>query len=121
MTWLPLEKNKHVLQLVMNALHGYCVQNNLTVNTIKSQLMQVSRRKPANLLELDYNGSSFTWVDSFKYLGLNISWTNNLSKGLITTCQQARKAQKVIDMQNMNYPTVSLDNIFELFDDLVKF
>ena len=53
---LLIEKKK------MNALHEYCVQNDLTVNTSKSQLMQVSRRKITNLPELDYNGSSLTWV-----------------------------------------------------------
>ena len=67
-----IAKNRHGLQLGMNALHNYCVQNDLTVNTLKSQLMQVSRRKITNLPELDYNGSSLTWVDSFKYLGVNI-------------------------------------------------
>ena len=71
MTWFSLQKTGHGLQLGMNALHEYCVQNDLTVNTSKSQLMQVSSRKIPNLPELDYNGSSLTWVDSFKYLGVN--------------------------------------------------
>ena len=115
-----IAKNRHGLQLGMNALHEYCVQNDLTVNTSKSQLMQVSRRKITNLPELDYNGSSLAWVDSFKYLGVNISRTNNLSKGLNAACQQARKAQKVLDMHIMNHSTVSLNHIFELFDSLIK-
>ena len=38
-----IAKNRHGLQLGMNALLEYCVQNDLTVNTLKSQLMQVSR------------------------------------------------------------------------------
>ena len=46
-----IAKNRHSLQLGMNALHEYCVQNDLTVNTSKSQLMQVSRRKIPNLPE----------------------------------------------------------------------
>ena len=115
-----IAKNRHGLQLGMNALHEYCVQNDLTVNTSKSQLMQVSRRKITNLPELDYNGSSLAWVDNFKYLGVNISRTNNLSKGLNAACQQARKAQKVLDMHIMNHSTVSLNHIFELFDSLIK-
>ena len=60
------------------------------------------------------------WVDSFKYLDVNISRTNNLSKGLNAACQQARKAQKVLDMHIMNHSTVSLNHIFELFDSLIK-
>ena len=120
MTWFSLQKNRHGLQLGMNELHEYCVQNDLTVNTSKNLLMQVSRRKIPNLPELDYNGSSLIWVDSFKYLGVNISRTNNLSKGLNAACQQARKVQKVFDMHIMNHSTVSFNHIFELFDSLIK-
>ena len=118
---LIAKKTRHGLQLGMNALHEYSVQNDLTVNISKSQLMQVSRRKILNLPELDYNRSSLTWVDSFKYLGVNISRTNNLSKGVNAACQQARKAQKVLDVHIMNHSTVSLINhIVELFDSLIK-
>ena len=49
------------------------------------------------LINLLNNGSSLAWVDSFKYLVVNISRTNILSKGLNAACQQARKAQKVLD------------------------
>ena len=44
-----IAKNRHGLQLGMNALHEYCVQNDLTVNTLTGQLMEVSRRTIANL------------------------------------------------------------------------
>ena len=118
--FVHIAKNRHGLQLGMNALHGYCVQNDLTVNTLKSQLMQFSRRKIAILQEFDYNGSSFNWVDSFKYLGVNISRTNNISKGLNATCQQAGKAKKVLDLQIMNHSTVSQNHIFEFFHPLLN-
>ena len=35
------------LQRDINALHSFCIENNLTVNTGKSKLMYVSKRKPA--------------------------------------------------------------------------
>ena len=101
MTWFSLQKNKHGLQLGMTALYEYCMKNDLTVNTNKSHLMQVFRRKSTNQPEIYYNDRPLTWVDSFKYHGVNISMTNNLSKGLNKICQQASKAQRVLDMQTV--------------------
>ena len=62
-----IAKDKHGLQLGMNALYGYCMENGLTVNTNKSHLMQVSRRKSTNQPEIYYNDTPHTWVDSFIY------------------------------------------------------
>ena len=107
-----IAKNKHGLQLGMNALYEYCMENDLTVNTNKSHLMQVSRRKSTNQPEIYYKDRPLVWVDSFRYLGVNISMTNNLSKGLNEICQQASKAQRVLDMHTVNHPTVSLNDIF---------
>ena len=74
--------------------------------------MQVSRRKSTNQPEIYYKVRPFTWVDSFRYLGVNISRTNNLSKGLNEICQQASKAQRVLDMHTVNHPMVSINHIF---------
>ena len=60
------------------------------------------------------------WVDSFRYHGVNIHRTNNLSKGLKLTCQQAKKAQLTLDMHISSHLTVSLNHIFEFFDCLIK-
>ena len=95
-----IAKDKHGLQLGRNALYGYCMENDLTVNTNKSHLMQVSIRKSTNQPEIYYNDTPLAWVDSFRYLGVIISRTNNLSKGLKEISQQARKAQRVTDVHN---------------------
>ena len=87
------------------------MDNDLTVNTSGSDFMHVLRRKAANQPEIYYNDIFPTRVDSFRYLGVNISRTNNLSKVLDETCQKTRKAQRVIDMYIVNHPTVSLDHI----------
>ena len=39
-----IAKDKHGLQLGMNVLCEYCMENDLTVNTNKSHLMHVSRK-----------------------------------------------------------------------------
>ena len=73
-----IAKDKHglqvKLQLGMNALYGYCIENDLTVNTNKSH-MHVSRRKSTNQPEIYRNDTPVTWVDSFRYLGVIISRT----------------------------------------------
>ena len=82
--------------------------------------MYVSKRKPASLPVIHYNNIPLRWVDSFRYLGVNIHRTNNLSKGLKLTCHQAKKAQSTLDMHTSSHPTVSLNHIFELFNCLIK-
>ena len=83
-----ISKTKHGLQLGMNALYKFCSTNTLTVNTNKSEVMSVSKRKPTSLPVIHYNNMPLRWVDSFRYLGVNIHRTNNLSKGLKLTCHQ---------------------------------
>ena len=59
----------------------------------KSELMYVSNRKPASLPVIHCNNMPLRWVDSLRYLGVNINSMNNRSKGLQLTCHQAKKAQ----------------------------
>ena len=82
--------------------------------------MYVSKRKPASLPAIHYNNMLFRWVNSFKYLGVNIHKTNNLSKGLKFVCHQAKKAQSTLDMHISSHSTVFLNHSFELFDCLIK-
>ena len=62
-----ISKTKHVLQLGMNALYEFCSANTLTVNTNKSEVMYVSKRKHASLPVIQYNNMPLRWVDSFRY------------------------------------------------------
>ena len=83
-------------------------------------MLYISKRKPASLPVIHNKNMPLGWVDSFRYLGVNIRRTSNLSKGLKLTCHQAKKAQSTLDMHISSHPTVSLNHIFELFDRLIK-
>ena len=86
-----ISKTKHGLHLGVNALE-FCSANTLALNTNKSEVMNVSKRNPASLPVIHYNNMPLrSYVDSFRYLGVNIHRTNNLSKGLKLTCHQQRK------------------------------
>ena len=82
--------------------------------------MYVSKRRPAKLRVIEYNLQPPQWVDSFKYLGVNISATHNFTNGMKAMCQQASKSQTVIDMHVLKQSTASLNIIFQLFDTLIK-
>ena len=75
-----ISKTKHGLQLGMNVFYEFCSANTLTVNTNKSEVMYVSKRKPTSLPAIHYNNMLLRWVNSFRYLGVNIHRTNNLNK-----------------------------------------
>ena len=49
-----LSKTEDGLQRGINALHSFCTENNLTVNTSKSKLMHVSKRRPSKLPVIEY-------------------------------------------------------------------
>ena len=66
------------------------------------------------------NHKALHFVDSFKYLGINISRTGKLTKGLTNVCQQADRAETVLDLHNLKHPSVSVNYNFELFDCLLK-
>ena len=114
-----LSQTEDGLQCGINVLHRFCTENNLTINTSKSKLMYISKRRPDKLPVIEYNSQPLQWVDSFKYLGVTFSSTNNFTKGMKTIWQQRSKSQTVIDMHVLKHPTVSLNHIFQLFDTLL--
>ena len=82
--------------------------------------MYVSSKKSKKLPILSYNQKAPQLVNSFKYLGINISRTGKLTEGLTNECQQADRAQNVLDLHILKHPSVSVNYIFELFDCLLK-
>ena len=108
------------LQHGMNALHEFCMSNNLTVNTSKSKAMYVSGKVKRKLPVIFYNQEPLDWVEDFKYLGVHIARNGKLTNGLKNVCQQARRAQATLDLHIIKHPSVSIQHIFELFDCLIK-
>ena len=108
-------KTSEGLQAGLNALYEFCTTNSLTVNTEKSKEMYVSSKKSKKLPILSYNHEALQFVNSFKYLGINISRTGKLTEGLTNLC-----AQTVLDLLILKHHSVSVNHIFELFDCLLK-
>ena len=92
----------------MNALHEFCVSNNLTVNTSKSKAMYVSGKIKRKLPVIYYNQEPLDWVEDFQYLGVHIARNGKLTNGLKNVCQQARRAQGTLDLHIIKHPSVSI-------------
>ena len=73
-----LAQTEAEFQRGINALHSYCIENNLTVNTGKSKLIYVSKRKPAKLPVIVYDMQPLQWVNSFKYLGVTLIFLDQM-------------------------------------------
>ena len=103
-----LSQTEDRLQRGINALHSFCTENDLTVNTSKCKLVYVSKIRPAKLPVIEYNLQPLQWVDSFKYLGVTLSATNNFTKGMKVICQPASKSQTVIEIHVLKHTLLSL-------------
>ena len=73
-----VNQTENKLQRDINALHCFCTENNLTVNTSKSKLMYIMYLKENELPLIEYDLQPRQWVDSFKYPGVTFSASNNL-------------------------------------------
>ena len=82
--------------------------------------MYVSSKKSKKLPILSYNHEALQFVDSFKYLGINISRAGKLTEGLTNVCQLADRAQVVLDLHLLKHPFISVNHISELFDCLLN-
>ncbi len=116
-----IAKSSDGLQQGLEELNRFCNANRLTVNTDKSNLMCFTqKRKDIILPSLYYDTTSLNWVTQFKYLGVSFSNRNSFKGGLETLCQQAYRAQTVVDLHILKHKTVSVKYILDLFDTLVK-
>ncbi len=111
---------KLAIQKALDALHSFCLNNKLTVNTKKTKAMYVSKRTPRDLAPTTYNGCELEWVDHFRYLGVSLSNTNKMTKGLQVVCQEALRPQAVIFMHMLKHRQVSINHLFSLFDTLLR-
>ena len=108
------------LQSGLDALHSYCTINKLTVIIKKSKVMCFANKLPNELPYLQYNQEIIEWVSEFKYLGVTFSSQNTFTGGLEKLCQQAQRAQTVVDLHVLKHKTISVEYILDLFDTLVK-
>ena len=118
-----LADNEVGLQDGLQALlvHTYIVlKHKLTVNTAKSKVMYFSKKVSKSSSTILYNDKPLEYVQSFKYIGLNFNRKCSFAESVDKLCSQARKAQTVVDLYIMRYPTMSVEHALQLFYSLIK-
>ena len=81
--------------------------------------MCFANKVPNHLPSLRYNEEATEWVNEFKYLGVTFSRRNTFTGGL-EMCQQAQRAQTIVDLHVLKHKTLSVEYLLDLFDTLVK-
>ena len=107
--------DKLSLKLLLNQLHSYCNEWNLTVNVNKTKTVIFCRRKSNHNLEFRYGNFVIDIVDSYVYLGVNLNYNgkfsirNNVKPG--NKSHGLKKAYK--------YELMDIETKLQLFDSIV--
>ncbi|XP_071508531.1 uncharacterized protein [Diadema antillarum] len=115
---LILADSAEELQLALNALHGYCIDWKLSVNTTKTKVLIFSRGKVRNFPLFSFGEDKLDVVDDFVYLGIQFNYNGSFKKAISKQVTQARKAlfSMSLKVQKLKLP---VDIQCELFDQLV--
>ena len=99
------------LQTGLDALHSYCtcIINKLTVNIKKNNVMCFANKLPNELPYLQYNQEISELVSELKYLGVTFSSQNTFTGRLAKFCQQAQRAEIVVDLHVLKHKTISVE------------
>ena len=116
---IVLAETERELQSALDAVHGYCNNMHLTVNTQKPKVMIFSRggkvRKYQNIM---FGGSILDVTCEYVYLGVNFNYNTSFMKDIERHISRAKRAMfaTVTKSRRLSLP---LDILFELFDKVV--
>ena len=106
------------MQLDVLAIEQWSENNHLTLNSAKCKAMVISRKKNPYSQPLYLNGAVLDQVESFKYLGVNIShdltWSNHIGK----ICGKARQTLGLLYRQF--YGKCDSGSLLKLYISLVR-
>ncbi len=107
------------LQNQLNSFQDYCSVWKLKVNTDKSKVMVFSRGKLPRNLNFSLNGEKLEIVNSFNYLGIELSRTGNFKRAKQSIADKATVAlYEVLKMGRKHGLSVKIQ--LDLFDKMVK-
>jgi hypothetical protein len=107
------------LQNQLNSFQDYCSVWKLKVNTYKSKVMVFSRGKLPRNLNISLNGEKLEIVNSFNYLGIELSRTGNFKRAKQSITGKATFAfYEVLKMDRKHGLSVKIQ--LDLFDKMVK-
>ena len=87
-----LSETKDGLQEHLNGLQKFSEDKELTVSVKKSVVMVFNKAGRKSKVKLTYNGQALSTVQSFTYLGIDISASGSFSAGIHSLITKAKKA-----------------------------
>ena len=106
------------MQLLLNQLHSYCNEWNLTVNVNKTKTVIFCKRKSNHNLEFRYGNFVIDIVDSYVYLGVKFNYNGKYKVALETISNQATRAIYGLK-KAYKYELMDIETKLQLFDSIV--
>ena len=115
---IVLAESPEQLQLALNAVHQYCQDWNLTVNTSKTKIVIFSQAKVHNFPAFLFGHNLIEVVDDYTYLGVIFNYNGLFNKAINKQAQQGKKAFYAL-LNKVKILRLPVDLALELFDYLV--
>ena len=87
-----IAKSAKDMQTLLNKMHSYRTEWKLNVNINKTKVMIFSKKKENCNVEFKYGKNVLEVVESYTYLGLNLSCNGKLKLAIETLSNQATRA-----------------------------
>ena len=115
---IVLAESAEQLQLALNAVHKYCYDWDLTVNTDKTQIVIFSRAKVTNYPAFIFGHDLIKVVEDYTYLGVIFNYNGLFHKAINKQARQGKRAFFAL-LNKVRLLRLLVDLVFELFDSLV--
>ena len=115
---IVLAETERELQSALDAVHEYCNNMHLTVNTQKTKVMIFSRGKVRKYQNFMFGDSILDVTYEYVYLGVNFNYNTSFIKAIERHISRAKRAMFAIVTKSRRL-SLPLDILFELFDRVV--
>ena len=109
------------LQKMIDALYSYCTTWSLNLNLEKSKILifRASNRSPSNI-NLKYGEQEIEIVNSYKYLGVELTFNLSFKKHLSNKLSTSKMAINSTWSKYINHPSISKTNKLTIFNAASK-
>ena len=115
---IVLAETERELQIALDAVHEYCNDIHLTVNTQKTKVMIFSRGKVRKYQNFMFGDSISDVTYEYVYLGVNFNYNTSFIKAIEQHISRAKRAMFAIVTKSRRL-SLPLDILFELFERVV--
>jgi hypothetical protein len=107
------------LQKQIDALSKFYVERQLVINVSKTKVLVFEKCRSA-ALEFTYRGTTIEWVQSFRYLGLELHSTRGMAVAIDKLTAAGKKALFALRRRCIDLSITDLEIMCQLFGSLVR-